>query len=88
MVNGIAENGAKMSVFYPQKKSRLLSKWQGRWNRGEMGRYAFSISPRVQFHPWFHGLKADRPFITVVPRLMSNHTRDKFHFKTIKIPIT
>jgi hypothetical protein len=33
-----------------------------RWNRGEMSRYAFSISPRVQLHPWFHGLEADRPY--------------------------
>jgi hypothetical protein len=58
---------------------------QGRWNRGEVGRYAFAISPRVQRHPWFHGLEADRRFITVVSRLMSNHTRVKSHLNRIKI---
>jgi hypothetical protein len=49
-----------------------------------MGRYTFSISPRVQLHPWFHGLEAERPFIRVVLRLMSNHTRVKYHLNRRK----
>jgi hypothetical protein len=50
-----------------------------------MGRYTFSISPCMQLHPWFHGVKADRPFIRVVSRLMSNHTWVKSRLNRIKI---
>jgi hypothetical protein len=57
--------------FYLQIISRLSSKWQGKWNQGEMSRYAFWIYPRVQPQPWFHGGPSN-PIITVVSRLMSN----------------
>jgi hypothetical protein len=34
---------------------------------------------------WFHGLEVDRPFITVVTHLMSNHTQVKSHLNRINI---
>jgi hypothetical protein len=84
MVQKVTSTTALESNFYPQIKSRLLSEWQGRWNRGEMSRFAFSISPRVQLYPLFRGLGADRSFIAVVSRLISNHTRVKSQLKKNK----
>jgi hypothetical protein len=46
-----------------------------------MGKYAFSITPREQLYPWFHGLQ----FITLVSHLVSNHTRVKSQLNRINI---
>jgi hypothetical protein len=70
VAEGIARDGAQDKLYY-LNNALLLSEWQRRWNRGEIGRYVFSISPCVQLHPWFHRLEVERPFITVVSSLMS-----------------
>jgi hypothetical protein len=87
MVQKVTLTTALESNLYLHIKSRLLSEWQGRWNRGEMSRFTFSISPCVQLYPLFLGLGADRTFIAVVSRLMSNHTRIKSHLNRIKIVV-
>jgi hypothetical protein len=48
-----------------------------------MGRYAFSIFPRVRLSPWFLNVVADRPIFTVIFRLISNHTRVRAHLSRI-----
>jgi hypothetical protein len=85
MVDRIAKESAASGNLYrggalecdlcPQMKSCLLMDWQSRWDEGDMGRYAFSIFPRVRLSPWFLDVVADRPVITVISRLISNHTR-------------
>jgi hypothetical protein len=50
-----------------------------------MGRYAFSIFPRVRLCPWFSDVVADRPVITVISRLISNHTRVRAHLSRMNI---
>jgi ribonuclease HI len=64
--------GALECNLCAQMKSCLLMDWQSRWDGGDMGRYAFSIFPRVRLSPWFLDVVADRPVITVVSRLISN----------------
>jgi hypothetical protein len=41
--------------FNPRLKALMLSKWQSRWESGDMGRYTFSIYPQVGLCPWFLG---------------------------------
>jgi hypothetical protein len=43
--------------FNPRLKTLMLSKWQSRWESGDMGRYTFSIYPQVGLRPWFLGLE-------------------------------
>jgi ribonuclease HI len=61
MVDRIAKESAASGNLYrggalecdlcPQMKSCLLMDWQSRWDGGDMGRYAFSIFPRVRLSP-------------------------------------
>jgi hypothetical protein len=48
-----------------------------------MNRYAFSIFSRLRLSPWFLDVMADRPVITVIFRLISNHTRVRAHLSRI-----
>jgi hypothetical protein len=92
MVDRIAKESAVSRNLYrggtlecdlcPQMKSCLLMDWQSRW---DMGRYAFSIFPRARLSPWFLNVVADRPVITVISRLISNHTRVRAHLSRINI---
>jgi hypothetical protein len=66
-------------------KSCLLMDWQSRWDGGDKGRYAFSIFPRVRLSPWFLDVVVDCPVITVISRLISNHTRVRAHLIRINI---
>jgi hypothetical protein len=59
--------------------------WQSRWDGGDMDRYAFSIFPRVRLSPWILDVVADRPVITVISRLISNHIRVRAHLSRIHI---
>jgi hypothetical protein len=77
--------GALECDLFPQMKSCLLMDWQSRWNGGDMGRYAFSIFPRVRLSPWFLDVVADRPVITVISRLIFNHIRVEAHLSRINI---
>jgi hypothetical protein len=95
MVDRIAKESAASGNLYrggalecdlrPQMKCCLLMDWQSRWDGGDMGRYAFSIFPRVRLSPWFLDVVADRPVITGISHLISNHTRVRAHLSRINI---
>jgi hypothetical protein len=44
-----------------------------------MGRYAYSIWPVVSFLPWFKRFDGDRVIISMINRLMANHSCLKSH---------
>jgi hypothetical protein len=50
-----------------------------------MGRYVFSIFLRVQLSPWFLDVVADRPVITVISCLISNHTQVRAYLSRMNI---
>jgi hypothetical protein len=77
--------GALECDLCPQMKSCLSMDWQSRWDGGGMGRYSFSIFPRIRLSPWFLDVVADRPVITVIYRLISNHTRVRAYLSRINI---
>jgi ribonuclease HI len=62
-VDQIAKNAASNSVFWdapphsvdylPLAKTRMSQEWQLRWNQSDMGRYAYSIFPKIPKKPWF-----------------------------------
>jgi ribonuclease HI len=83
-----ANVGTTPSDFYPQLRALTISKWQKRWEMGEMGRYTFSIYPKVELRPWFSGLTYERNIITSISRLISNHNRTKSHLNRIGIVST
>jgi hypothetical protein len=95
MVDHIAKESAASGNLYRggalecdlclQMKSCLLMDWQSRWNGGDIGRYAFSMFPRIQLSPWFLDVVVDCPVITVISRLISNHTRVRAHLGRINI---
>jgi hypothetical protein len=75
--------GALECDLCPQ--SCLLMDWQSRWDGEDMGRYIFSIFPRVRLFPWFLDVMADRSMITVISRLISNPTRVRAHLSRVNI---
>jgi RNase H len=48
------------SDFIPLARSRIQNEWQEKWNRSEMGRFAYSILPSVQQNPWFVSFESKR----------------------------
>jgi hypothetical protein len=95
MVDRIAKESAVSGNLYwggalecdlcPQMKSCLLMDWQSTWDGGDMDRYAFSKFLRVRLSPWFLDVLADRPMITLIFCLISNHTRVRAHLSRINI---
>jgi hypothetical protein len=77
--------GALECDLCPQMKSYLLMDWQSRWDGADMGRYAFSIFPRVRLSPWFLDVVVDYSVIMVISRLISNHIRVRAHLSRINI---
>ena len=50
-----------------------MARWQNLWDSDEIGRFLYSITPRVCLKPWFHNIPGDRAFIRMMSRLRFNH---------------
>ncbi|VDO16643.1 unnamed protein product [Brugia timori] len=59
--------------FFSIFRLQSLTSWQNKWNEGDLGRWLYSIIPKVSKQPWFKGLDVGRDFIRMMSRLMSNH---------------
>jgi hypothetical protein len=55
-------------------RTRLLTEWQERWNDSEMGRYCYSIVPRVSVEAWMVSAVDEMVFLVAMSRLAFNHT--------------
>jgi hypothetical protein len=55
-------------------RTRLLTEWQERWNDSEMGRYYYSIVPRVSVEAWMVSAVDEMVFLVAMSRLASYHT--------------
>jgi len=67
-------------------RTNLLGEWQKRWVEDEMGRFTFSIYPKVSLDSWFNDLtEADRGFVVTTSRILSNHTCIRTHLNRIRI---
>jgi hypothetical protein len=62
--------------IHTRARTRLLTEWQERWNNSEMGRYCYSIVPRVSVEAWIISAVDERIFLEAmsISRLASNHT--------------
>jgi hypothetical protein len=49
-----------MSDIITRIRTRLLTEWQERWNDSEMGRYCYSIVPRVSIEAWMASMVDER----------------------------
>jgi hypothetical protein len=65
--------------------TRLLTEWQERWNENEMGRYCYSIVPRVSIKAWMVSTVNDRAFLVAMSSLASNHTGTRAHLQRINV---
>jgi hypothetical protein len=65
---------ARSSYFLPLSRVRLLKGWQSDWDSSDMGRYAYSIWPVVSLMPWFRRFDGDRVMISMINRMIANHS--------------
>ncbi len=66
-------------------KKEMIYKWQHSWDTSDKGRYCHSILKNVKLKPWFHKTKIKRRHITLINRIISNHTRCKNSLNRFKI---
>jgi hypothetical protein len=60
---GLTTVNMNTSDIHTRARTKLLREWQERWNDSEMGRYCYSIVPRVSVETWM-----------AMSRLASNHS--------------
>jgi hypothetical protein len=73
------------SDIHTRASIRLLTEWQKRWNGSEMGRYCYSIIPRVSIEAWMASTVDERVFLVAMSKLASNHTGTQAHLKRINV---
>jgi ribonuclease HI len=66
-------------------KREMTQKWQEKWDASEKGRYCYSILKEVKLKPWFYKTKLKRRHVTLISRIISNHTRCKNSLNQFKI---
>jgi hypothetical protein len=64
----------RFSNFLPLSRVRLLEGWQSGWDGSDMRKYVYSIWPVVSFMPCFRPLDGDRVIISMINRIMANHS--------------
>jgi hypothetical protein len=72
------------SDFLPLFRIRLLEGWQSGWD-SDMGSYSYSIWAVVSFMPWFSRFDGDRVIISMINRMMANHSCLRSHLGLIGI---
>jgi hypothetical protein len=60
--------------FYSLVRQNAHTNWQHKWNEDELGRWLYSIIPKVSLNPWFKGCNLSRDFICTISRIMANHS--------------
>jgi hypothetical protein len=71
--------------IHTRARTRQLTEWQERWNDNEMGRYCYSIVPRVSVEAWMASTVDERVFLVAMSRLASNHTGIRAHLQGINV---
>ncbi|XP_062541669.1 uncharacterized protein LOC134219323 [Armigeres subalbatus] len=71
--------------FFPLVRQSTLQNWQMIWSHNELGRWLFSIVPKVSARAWFRGEDLSRGFIRTMSRLMSNHYSLNAHLYRINL---
>jgi hypothetical protein len=73
------------SDIHTRARTRLLTEWQERWNESEMGRYCYSIVPKIAIEVWMASTVDERVFLVAIPRLASNHTGTRAYLQRINV---
>ena len=74
------------SNFLSIHRSGCVTDWQARWRNGELGRFCFSILNNVSLSTWFQKFgELNRYSVTILSRIIANHTRLKDHLNRINI---
>lgn len=73
--------------FIGPLKYQLLRNWQHRWDKGDLGRFCYSIIPRVKLKAWYRKFDGDLTSaeLRCVSRLSSNHYTLKSHLHRVNI---
>jgi hypothetical protein len=69
--------------IHTRARTRMLREWQERWNDSEMGRYYYSIVPRVSVEAWMASAVNEKDFLVAMSRLASNHTGTRANLQRI-----
>jgi hypothetical protein len=75
---------ANTSDIHTHPRTRLLTEWQEIWNNSEMGRYCYSIIPRVSVEEWMASTVDERVFLVAMSR-MYNHIGTWAHLQRINV---
>jgi ribonuclease HI len=85
MEGDIYERHIAFNEFFHIFRQQSLVSWQNKWSEDCLGRWLYSIIPKVSKQPWFKGLDVSRDFIRVMSRLMSNHYNLNAHLSRIEL---
>lgn len=77
--------GTEIREYAKSVRSSMTEDWQLSWDRSDMGRWCYSIIPKVSKFPWFHDLDVTRTIIKTFSRLISNHYALKSHLYRINL---
>lgn len=71
----------------PHFRALINQQWQDIWASDDLGRYYFSINPRVSRRPWYETFddNLDRPCIRIANRLAANHYCLNHHLNRVNI---
>jgi hypothetical protein len=81
----LAGDAVQKGDFLPLSRVRLLEGWQSGWDGSDIGRYAYSILPVVSFMPWFRRFDGDRAIISMINRMMADHSCPRSHLGRVGI---
>jgi hypothetical protein len=73
------------SDFSTLSRATLLEGWQSGWEGSDMVRNAYSIWPGVTFIPWFRRSDGAQVIISMIKRMMANHSCLRSHLGRIGI---
>lgn len=69
----IYSRGVQAREYIPDIRTQVMNSWQLAWNQGNLGRFCYSILPKVTLKPWFHNMDVNRQFIKNMSRILANH---------------
>lgn len=84
----VFQHGTEIREYSYLIREHITEDWQLSWDRSDMGRWCYSIIPRVSKNPWFKNLETElgsRMFIKTFSRIMSNHYGLKSHLYRINL---
>lgn len=85
--DSISDRSPEWQLFVRSNLNFILNAWQELWTSGTLGRFCFSIVPKILLVPWFDKFDQylSRVEIRLISRIVSNHVCLSGHLSRINI---